>query len=588
MPRSRPQHKRSRRGEAISARLLAGSLLALTAATPARSQALDLRGDVSETMVQNDQLAKVRRLAEAQAAQAATEAADSNTPTGLSAPPYAPISPGPVPDDNSAGATTGSIFAGPADSAMPDDAGENPRRRRSSTRNKDSVEGRINPGPSVKTTKKLIKDDNEADEPAQADGDTQRVPLNSRMPTVDAQQRTPLDRGAERTGSIEGHETKPDDDPFQSPGIRLGSFLLRPAIEQGVSATSNADSSPDGKSAVLSETTLRFNATSDWARNSATINGYGTFRKSLSGQELHDVNGRVEGQLNFDLDNEWRAIGKLGYETAPESGSSPVVISGTLSQPQRQTFDGSLGIEKSVGKARLGLTGAAEHDSYGDADLSTGGTISQKDRNSTLYTATLRGGYEISPALTPFVEAELGRRVFDQRVDQSGFERSSNRIGLRTGLELDLGEKFGGEVSAGWVRESFDDDRLGSIAAPTLSAKLKWSPERGTVIGLRGTTTLEDTTTAGESGSVLYSTRLTAERQIRSDLTGEAALGLDWRNYSGTSGHDLIWSAEAGLTWWMNRYAGIRTRLRHETVTSNLPGRNTHTESVYLGLVVQR
>jgi hypothetical protein len=586
MPRSRPQHRRNRRSEAISALLLAGSLLALTAALPARSQDLELRGDVSETTIQNDQLAKVRRLAEAQAVQTAADAADGSAPTGLSSTPYVPISPGPL-DDNSTGAT-GSVFGQTADNAVPDDTLNGQSRRRSNTRNKAGLQDKTNPDMPVQKAGKPVKDDNETADPAQAAGDTQSAPLNSRVLSVDAQQRTPLDRGAERTGAIEGHDPKPDEDPFAPVGIRLGSFVLRPAIEQGVTATSNADSSPGGKSAVLSETTLRFSATSDWARNSASIDGYGIFRKSLSGQELHDVNGRVEGKLNLDLDNEWRAVGKLGYETAPESGSSPVVITGTLSQPQRQTFDGSLGIEKSVGKARLGLTGAAEHDSYGDADLSTGGTISQKDRDSTLYTATLRGGYEISPALTPFVEAELGRRVYDQRIDQSGFERSSNRVGLRTGLELDLDEKFGGEVSAGWIRESFDDDRLGSIAAPTLSAKLRWSPERGTVIGLRGTTTLEDTTTAGESGSVLYSTRLTAERQIRADLTGEAALGLDWRNYSGTGGHDLIWSAEAGLTWWMNRYAGIRTRLRHETVSSNLPGRNTHTESVYLGLVLQR
>ncbi|TIM59759.1 MAG: hypothetical protein E5Y60_32435, partial [Mesorhizobium sp.] len=182
---------------------------------------------------------------------------------------------------------------------------------------------------------------------------------------------------------------------------------------------------------------------------------------------VEEARGRVEGTLNVDFDNDLRAIAKLGYEAAPESASSPVVIEGTAEQPVRQTIDGSLAVEKDAGKMRFALTGAVEHDIYGDARLSTGGTLSQKDRDSTLYTATLRTGYEISPAITPFTEVEIGRRVYDLRVDSNGFERSSTRLGVRAGAELDLGEKLAGEFSAGWLREAIDDDRLPAISGAT-------------------------------------------------------------------------------------------------------------------------
>ena len=222
-------------------------------------------------------------------------------------------------------------------------------------------------------------------------------------------------------------------------------------------------------------------------------------------------------------------------------------------------MNGSLGIEKDVGKMRYALTGAVEHDFYGDAKLSDGTSLSQKDRNSTLYTATLRTGYEISPAITPFTEIEVGRRTYDLRFDTDGFERSSTQLGARAGLQLDMGEKLSGEFSAGWLREAIDDDRLEAISGATTNADLKWSPERGTTIGLTGKTTVEGTTTAGQSGDILYSGRLTGERQIRANLAGNAALGLDWRDYIGIDGHDMTLSAEAGLTWWLNRYAGLTT-----------------------------
>jgi hypothetical protein len=504
-----------------------------------------------------------------------------------------PTSAGAVADATDSTATTGGIAASSANnSAFSDDPLPAPLARsrkpdRSSTQDQDaSLKPGEKPAPNPASKAKAAAKAASADvtEPEE----TQEQPANQRAPSVNSEERQPLDRGVERTGSIEGRNKKPEDDPFAAVGIRAGSFILRPTIEQGVTATSNADSSSGGSPAVLSDTTLRHNAISDWRENSASLDGYTTYRKTLSGDEVKDVRGRVDATLNIDLDRDWRAIAKLGYEAAPESASSPVVIQDTVSQPLRQTLDGSLGIEKAIGKARFGLTGAVEHDVYGDAKLSSGGTLSQKDRDSTLYTATLRGGYEISPALTPFVEIETGRRLYSQRIDNSGFERSATRLGARAGVELDMGEKLAGEFSAGWLREAIDDDRLEPISGATVNADLKWSPERGTIVGLSGTTIVEGTTNAGESGSLLYSCRLSLERKIRDNLTGGAAVGADWRDYVGSDGHDLTLSAEASLTWWLNRYAGLTTRARTEKLTSNLPGRDETTNSIFVGLKLQR
>ena len=409
-----------------------------------------------------------------------------------------------------------------------------------------------------------------------------------REPTIDSAEDLSLDEGAARAAAIEGLNAEPEEAPFEAPGIRMGSFILRPSVEQGLTATSNADSSTTGGSAVLSETTLRLNVASDWASNSLTVDAYGVYRKTLSGDEVEDAASGIDAALELDLGNDYRATARLGYSMAPESAASPVVIVGAASEPLRQTVTGSLALEKDVGKARFRITGGIEDDSYGDADLEGGGTLSQKDRDATLYTLALRAGYEISPALTPFVETEIGRNLYDLEVDSAGYARSSDQYAVRGGLAFDLGEKLSGEVSAGWVSEDFDDPRLRTISTPSFGGDLAWSPMRGTMVGLSGLTTLEGTTTPGESGSVLYSGALSVEREMRANLTGTAILGAGWRNYSGSDGRDLIFNAEAGLTWWLNRYAGVTTRVRHERVESNLGDRDSETNSVFLGLKVQR
>jgi hypothetical protein len=75
---------------------------------------------------------------------------------------------------------------------------------------------------------------------------------------------------------------------------------------------------------------------------------------------------------------------------------------------------------------------------------------------------------------------------------------------------------------------------------------------------------------------------------MRANLTGTASIGGLYRDYSGSNGHDFIWNAELGMTYWLNRYFGITGRLRHEELTSNLPDRDYKTESVFLGVKVQR
>jgi hypothetical protein len=564
MPRLQSRTRTAERAGTVRKLLLAASALLPISTVSVPAQNLELRGEVSESAILSDQRAKTREMAQAQAQ-------GTTSTSGLPSAVYRPSSA--TGDGADAGLATGSIFATQQSTDAFSDDEPMPLRRRPATAASEAEQAT----------------GNETSTARQEDDSLKNLPANSRATTVDAEDEIRLNPRAERTGAIEAAtRDRQETDPFAPTGIRIGSFTLRPSVEQGITSTSNADSSNGGRPATLSETALRLNATSDWSTNSASIDGYVLLRKTLSGDEVEDARGRLDTNLDIDLDNEWRAVGKLGYEAAPESASSPVVISGTTSEPLRQTIDGSLGIEKDVGKARIGLTGAVERDTYGDAELSMGGLLSQKDRNSTLYTATLRTGYEVSPALTPFLEFEAGRRLYDERIDTGGFERSANRLGTRAGLEFDLGEKLAGEFSAGWLRESFDDNRLAPISAATVNADLRWSPERGTTIGLRGTTAVEGTTTPGEGGSILYSGRLSAERQIRANLTATALLGLDWRDYSGSDGHDLIFSAEAGLTWWLNRYAGITTRARHETLSSNLPGRDARTNSIYVGLTLRR
>ncbi len=392
-----------------------------------------------------------------------------------------------------------------------------------------------------------------------------------------------------RIGSIGGiSRPAEEDDPYAPLGIRAGSFLLFPTLEQGIGWTSNASESPDGGDAAFSETALRLRAVSDWSRHSATLEADGSYRRSLSGEKISDPEGGVLGTLRLDLGSDFTAGAVAGYRLRPESASSPYTVEEATSSPLRHTIIGGAEIAKEAGKLGFALRGDVVRDIYGDADLASGETLSQSDRNSTLATVTLRTGYSISPALRPFVEGEFGRRFFDERIDSAGYERSALRYGARAGVEFDLSEKFSGEIAAGWLWERPEDDRLEEVSSPYVAGSLLWSPLRLTSVELAGSTTVETATAAGETGSVLYTGAVTVTRELRHNLTGTVLAGLDWRDYVGDDGSELLLRGEVGLTWWMNRYAGITGRLAHERLTSDLDGRDYDASSVYLGLTLQR
>jgi len=463
---------------------------------------------------------------------------------GIPSPDYVPTSPGALPDDDVI--IIRSDDAQPADTGL--EAAEEPERPR-------------------------------PEQPPLDDTRTRAVRIGP-VEQEDQRQNT-------RATAVEGGALRREDDPYAPLGLRVGAFVLRPSLEQGLTWTSNANDSPEGGEAVLSETTLRLRAASDWSRHRANLDASTTLRRSLSGEDIKEAEGDFRGNLELDITHGLIGRASLGYSFGREGASSPLSIAGVEEQPLRHTIDGSLGIEKSLGPLRLRATGEVIRNQYGDAELVGGGTLSQSDRNSTLALLRLRGGYEISPALMPFIEVEAGRRFYDEERDSAGYARSATHLGARAGVALNLTEKLSGEISAGWINEDFEDDRLRSISGPSLAASLEWSPMRGTIVGLDAATYVEGSTSAGASGSLLHTATLRLERQMRSNLTGSLAFGASYRDYE-RGGHDLVLSGEAALTWWLNRYVGLIGRARHERQTSDLPSRDYETTSIFMGMTLQR
>lgn len=391
-----------------------------------------------------------------------------------------------------------------------------------------------------------------------------------------------------RENTVDGLRSQLDLERNDAPGIRLGSFILKPTLGQGFNFESTKTGSSKESRSYL-ETGLKGTLTSDWSRHQLSVTGEGTWQRNISGSGETEPTADIEAALRLDIGNDTTATLKAGYHFERENATDPNAVSGASSQSGIDQYTLGAGIAHDFGILRGSAKVDYDRYVYGDADLSDGSTLSMEDRNRNAGAATVRVGYELSPALIPFIEASAGKSIYDLREDTFGFERSYDSYGGRAGVEVDLGEKLNGEIALGYETYRFDDDRLENLSGFTIDGLLNWSPQRGTNVTYGISTSIEPSTTAGDSGALAYTLSSKATHELRSNLVARLSNSLTFRNYpSGSVSEDQrVWLAGAGLTWDLNRYLALTGDVGYERTTQDT-GPSTNIARVGVGLTLRR
>ena len=391
-----------------------------------------------------------------------------------------------------------------------------------------------------------------------------------------------------REASVDGLRTRLDPTRNDAPGIRFGSFTLKPSINQSINAESRRDGQSRQNRGYL-ETGVNATLTSDWSRHQLTVTGQGAWQKNIAGEGSTDPFADVQADLRLDVSHLTTAHLRAGYRIEREDASDPNAVANATTQSTVQQFSLGSSVEHDFGILRGSARIDGTRYSYGDVDLDNGTVLSMKDRNRNVGVATARMGYVLSPALIPFIEASAGRGLYDERRDMSGYARSYTSWGGRAGLQVDFGEKLGGELALGYSRYAFDDDRLRDIGALTVDGLVNWSPQRGTNIATSLTTALEPSTTAGESGAIAYTLTSRATRELRNALVARLSGGLTLRNYpaGAATPDERVWFAGAGLTWDINRALALTGDVSYERTLRD-SGINASVAKIGIGLTMRR
>ena len=357
-------------------------------------------------------------------------------------------------------------------------------------------------------------------------------------------------------------------DPFAQRGVAIGSFVFRPSIEVGVSATDNAGDSANKTAEVGVVVAPELNVRSDGERYQfeADVGGEGVF---YGDSEFDRRSAQARAKIRYDLTTATSVTTEAAYSHFLEGFTDPDTPSAASERPAVDDVEASLGLEQRFGPLSMVTTGFVERSMHEDVTLAGGGVASRAELDNTEYGVRFRAGYATSASLRPFAEVAVGRREFDQARDDSGFARSSVWGELRGGIVIDKGEKLSGEVSVGYRHEDMEDARLEDLNVAIANAAIVWSPRRLTEVKLDLSTTVNPTSTPDASATVLYSGTLTLARNLTPRFRAEGGVGLSYEDRIGDDWRDVTFTGFAGASYAFSRTTSLVARYVYSRTDRN-------------------
>jgi hypothetical protein len=407
------------------------------------------------------------------------------------------------------------------------------------------------------------------------------------------------------------------DDPYAPVGIRTGSFDIFPAVELIGGYNSNPGQEPSGKGASLYTVAPELRAQSNWSRHELKVELRGSYT-GFSPDETPtlsrpNLNGRVDGRVDVTRDTRIDLGARVLVST--DNPSSPNLQAGLAKLPVYTTFGGSAGLGQRFSRFDVSIKGDVERTAYQNSELTDGSTASNEDRNYNQYGARLRGGYELMPGVTPFVEVGADTRVHDLETDVFGYRRNSKGVDGNIGTSFEITRVLTGDVSIGYVKRTYDDPRLSDLSGMIGNASLVWSATGLTTVKLSASSSIGESTIPGVSGVFYRDVGLQVDHAFRRWLIGTLKLGFGLDTYKDaaveTSGgttttvcncvtttsaagetltdrQDQRYSVGLGVTYKVDRSVQIKGEFRQDWLRSNVAGVDYTASTFLVGLRLQK
>lgn len=391
------------------------------------------------------------------------------------------------------------------------------------------------------------------------------------------------------------------DDPYAPVGIKAGSFVLRPMAETAAGYSDNPNRRPNG-GAGSSFGRLRgaIEGRSDWSRHELSFRASGQTRRYFETPNPTyepQLNGAVTGRV--DVTERTQINSELRGSIAAARPGDPETPTGVRGDNITRSAGATLGVAQRFNRFSLRLDGLVDRFTVDNARLRNGTTLDNSDRAYNSYEARLRGSYEISPKLAPFVEIAVDTRNYDKTFANNGVGEGGEivadrrRLGsdgyaLRGGAQFELTRLITGEAAIGYAQQTPNDKSLKTVEGMLIDGAVAWAPSALTTVRLAAKTGLQETTLANAGGVFTRSFDASVEHKLRRNLIVTAGANLQRSDYQGSSRVDDITTLTLEGEYRLNRSVALTASAQKLWLKSSLPGVDYTASIIEFGLRFRR
>jgi hypothetical protein len=381
----------------------------------------------------------------------------------------------------------------------------------------------------------------------------------------------------------------PDENPYEQQGMRAGALIVYPTLGIGGVVTDNVGGdNTHRKSDIGVNLKPSLRIVSDWVRHEYEFNGSGDFDFYANESDNDQMEANVLSRLRVDVRRGTTLTLQSGYILSQDGNEDSDVPDTAIGDRTDHRFDTSAALAHKLGRVEARLTGGAAIQLYEDVDLQGGGKEDNSDRNYVEPSVALRLGYEISPALRPFVEASYEPRRHFETPDRNGLDRDSDGLELRAGVAFEPSPIWSGELALEYLLREYDDPTLDSIDAFGLSGNIVWQPSELTTVTFTADTSLDETSDPSSSGSRNYTGRVDVAHDLRDYLTIKGGTGIEYEDFQGTDETELILRARTGMIWRLNNWLAWTLDYDFIYSDSSLPATDYYENRVTAGIELRR
>ena len=373
-------------------------------------------------------------------------------------------------------------------------------------------------------------------------------------------------------------------------GLRFGSFMYLPSLDQVNEYNSNIylrDSKvlSGNPTAVVESYISHYKpgvyVRSDWARHSLRF-GLNTdiaqYASLAEHNDYQDVMTHLDSQLDFTRDSYLNS--SIAYNKVHENRGSPDQIGGMAPTLYSSKIIDNAYTQKFNRVAVKTALISTRYD-YEDVQSSLGTTLKMTTRDRWEYKPSMRLSYEIQPQYEVFAKFDYKQIFYDNGVLSSGsgsaYNRNSHGYNATAGLSFDLTDLLTGDISGGYIQQSYDDTRLSQVSGINGFLNLKYRPTKLTTVLARVGRDVNETTQQGVAGILNTTATLSAEHELFRNVllrvggnVGQMGFqGYDITSTNRNNRNDMMYGGTASAKYLLNRNVSTDITYTYSTRDSN-------------------